>query len=154
MKNILVISSSPRRNGNSDLLCDEFIKGALEAGNKVEKVFLADKKINVCLGCGACYNTSKCIQKDDMVELNDKMVGDIARQLGIRPGRDNGQDILRKLENKSDAELEREILKIKEQLRANNITYEKQISMLKSLAPKMNGAQRARLQRVIELLQK
>ena len=42
MKNILVISSSPRRNGNSDLLCDEFIKGALEAGNKVEKVFLAD----------------------------------------------------------------------------------------------------------------
>lgn len=36
MKNILVISSSPRRNGNSDLLCDEFIKGALEAGNKVE----------------------------------------------------------------------------------------------------------------------
>ncbi len=51
MKNILVISSSPRRNGNSDLLCDEFIKGALEAGNKVEKVFLADKKINVCLGC-------------------------------------------------------------------------------------------------------
>lgn len=31
MKNILVISSSPRRNGNSDLLCDEFIKGALEA---------------------------------------------------------------------------------------------------------------------------
>ena len=74
MKNILVISSSPRRNGNSDLLCDEFIKGALEAGNKVEKVFLADKKINVCLGCGACYNTSKCIQKDDMVELNDKMV--------------------------------------------------------------------------------
>ena len=88
------------------------------------------------------------------MELNDKMVGDIARQLGIRPGRDNGQDILRKLENKSDAELEREILKIKEQVRANNITYEKQISMLKSLAPKMNGAQRARLQRVIELLQK
>ena len=55
-------------------MCDEFIKGALEAGNKVEKVFLADKKINVCLGCGACYNTSKCIQKDDMVDLNDKMV--------------------------------------------------------------------------------
>ena len=74
MKNILVISSSPRRNGNSDLLCDEFIKGALEAGNKVEKVFLADKKINVCRGCDACYNTSKCIQKDDMVDLNDKVV--------------------------------------------------------------------------------
>ena len=38
------------------------------------------------------------------MELNDKMIGDIARQLGIRPGRNNGQEILRQLENKSDAE--------------------------------------------------
>ena len=74
MKNILIISSSPRRNGNSDLLCDEFMKGALEAGNDVEKVFLADKKINVCLGCGACYGTSRCVQNDDMADLLEKMV--------------------------------------------------------------------------------
>ena len=64
------------------------------------------------------------------------------------------RDILRQLENKSDAELEREILKIKEQLRANNVTYEKQLGMLRSLAPMMNGSQKARLQKVIELLQK
>lgn len=88
------------------------------------------------------------------MELNDKMVGDIARQLGIKPGRNNGQEILRQLENKSDAELEREILKIKEQLRANNITYEKQLTMLRNLAPMMKGRQKARLQKVIELLQR
>lgn len=88
------------------------------------------------------------------MELNDKMIGDIAAQLGIKPGRSNGQEILRQLENKSDAELEREILKIKEQLRANNVTYEKQLGMLRNLAPMMNGRQKARLQRVIELLQK
>ena len=88
------------------------------------------------------------------MELNDKMVGDIARQLGIKPGRNNGQEILRQLENKSDAELERVILKIKEQLRANNITYEKQLTMLRNLAPMMNGRQKARLQKVIELLQR
>jgi len=88
------------------------------------------------------------------MELNDKMVGDIARQLGIKPGRNKGQEILRQLENKSDAELEREILKIKEQLRANNITYEKQLTMLRNLAPMMNGRQKARLQKVIELLQR
>ena len=88
------------------------------------------------------------------MELKDKMVGDIARQLGIKPGRNNGQEILRQLENKSDAELEREILKIKEQLRANNITYEKQLTMLRNLAPMMNGRQKARLQKVIELLQR
>lgn len=40
MKNILVISASPRKGGNSDVLCDEFIKGAQQAGHKVEKIFL------------------------------------------------------------------------------------------------------------------
>ena len=41
MKNILIISSSPRRNGNSDILCDRFAQGAKDAGNSVEKIFLA-----------------------------------------------------------------------------------------------------------------
>ena len=39
-KKVLIISSSPRKGGNSDLLCDEFVKGALETGNEVEKIFL------------------------------------------------------------------------------------------------------------------
>ena len=37
-KKILIISSSPRKGGNSDLLCDEFMKGARGAGHDVEKV--------------------------------------------------------------------------------------------------------------------
>ena len=53
-KKVLIISSSPRKGGNSDLLCDEFMKGALEAGNEVEKIVLKDKsdapvsKSNLC----------------------------------------------------------------------------------------------------------
>ena len=43
-KNVLILSSSPRKGGNSDLLCDEFIRGAKEAGNQGEKMFLRDKK--------------------------------------------------------------------------------------------------------------
>lgn len=42
-KKVLIVSSSPRKHGNSDLLCDEFARGAKDAGNEVEKVFLADK---------------------------------------------------------------------------------------------------------------
>lgn len=45
-KNVLVISASPRRGGNTDLLCDEFIRGAKEVGGNVEKVFLDDYKID------------------------------------------------------------------------------------------------------------
>ncbi len=43
-KKVLVLSASPRRNGNSDILCDQFIKGANEKGYNVEKIFLGDKK--------------------------------------------------------------------------------------------------------------
>lgn len=73
-KQVLVISSSPRKAGNSDLLCDEFVKGAESAGHVVEKVFLRDKKINYCTGCGACYDTKVCSQRDDMGEMLDKMI--------------------------------------------------------------------------------
>lgn len=52
MKKVLVISSSPRRDGNSAILCDNFIKGAQEVGCEVEKISLREKKINYCLGCG------------------------------------------------------------------------------------------------------
>ena len=44
-KNVLIISSTPRKGGNSDILCDEFAAGAKEAGNKVEKIRIADKKL-------------------------------------------------------------------------------------------------------------
>lgn len=74
-KKILIISSSPRRKGNSDMLCDEFMLGAKEAGNQVEKIFLADKKINYCSGCDVCSSTDKpCPQKDDAAEIIEKMV--------------------------------------------------------------------------------
>ncbi len=74
MKKILVISSSPRKGGNSDTLCDEFIKGAIEAGHNAEKIFLKDHKIEYCRGCLACTDTGKCVIKDDMGALLDKML--------------------------------------------------------------------------------
>lgn len=73
-KKVLILSASPRKNGNSDTLCNEFIRGANESGNITEKIFLRDKKINFCMGCGVCNNTHKCVQKDDMAEILNKMV--------------------------------------------------------------------------------
>ena len=88
------------------------------------------------------------------MDLNEKMIGEIAGQLGLKGAPGVSPNMIRQLENKSDAELEREILKMKEQLKAGNVSYQKQIAMLKNLAPMMNPKQKARLQRVIELLQK
>lgn len=74
-KNILILSSSPRRGGNSDRLCDEFMRGAAESGNQVEKIFLRDKNIHPCLGCDVCSTTGQpCPQRDDMAEIIGKML--------------------------------------------------------------------------------
>ena len=75
MKKILILSSSPRREGNSDTLCNEFMHGATESGNSVEKIFLRDKTIGYCTGCNTCSLHGKpCPQKDDMPEILEKMI--------------------------------------------------------------------------------
>ena len=74
-KNVLILSSSPRKRGNSDLLCDQFISGAQEIGHHAEKISFREKKINYCTGCGTCINGTKgCSQKDDMSEVLEKMI--------------------------------------------------------------------------------
>ncbi len=74
-KKILVLSSSPRKGGNSDILCDQFMQGAQEAGNTAEKIFLKGEKVNYCFACATCYGEGKpCPQKDDMAEILQKMI--------------------------------------------------------------------------------
>lgn len=52
-KSVLVVSSSPRKGGNTDLLADEFAKGATESGGVVTKVFLPDYDIPFLSESGA-----------------------------------------------------------------------------------------------------
>lgn len=74
-KRVLILSSSLRRRGNSDRLCDEFLRGAQEEGHEVEKIFLKEKRVNYCTGCGVCYNGAKsCPQRDDAAEIVERMI--------------------------------------------------------------------------------
>ena len=73
-KKVLIISSSPRKGGNSDILCDAFVEGAREAGHEVEKLRIADLKIGYCTGCYACQKTGKCAIKDDAQGVIDTMM--------------------------------------------------------------------------------
>ena len=71
--NILILSGSPRKDGNTELLVDAFAKGAV-AHHHVEIVSVRDYKVNPCLGCDACFKTNGvCAQKDDMTILYEKM---------------------------------------------------------------------------------
>ena len=73
MKTVLIISTSPRKGGNSEILADEFAAGAREAGHDVEKVCLYDKTINFCKGCLACQKTQRCVIHDDADAIARKM---------------------------------------------------------------------------------
>lgn len=74
-KKILILSGSPRKGGNSDILCDEFAKGALQAGNEVEKIRVAEKNVGYCKGCYYCRShNGQCVIKDDMAVVLQKMI--------------------------------------------------------------------------------
>ena len=95
-KKVLILSSSPRRGGNSDVLCDEFMKGALEEGNEVEKIFLKDKTVHPCTGCSVCSMYGKpCPQKDDAAEIVEKMIAADLFLYYVRTNEDDDRSLLR-----------------------------------------------------------
>lgn len=73
MKKILIISTSLRGVSNSHLLAESFARGARDVGNDVEMLTLHGKEIKFCLGCLNCQKTGKCVIKDDVPAIVDKM---------------------------------------------------------------------------------
>jgi multimeric flavodoxin WrbA len=72
---ILGLSCSPRRQGNTEILLGEALKGAQHEGAEVELYSVAGKTIAPCDGCRACSETGECHIKDDMQELYNKLLG-------------------------------------------------------------------------------
>ena len=74
-KNVLILSGSPRKDGNSDLLCDEFARGARESGHHVEKIRVAAKRVAPCSACYYCRDHGEaCVHRDDMAEILQKTI--------------------------------------------------------------------------------
>ena len=74
MSKIVVLSGSPRKNGNTEILVEAFAEGA-RLNNEVEIVSVRDYKVNPCIGCNVCRNNDekKCFQKDDMKSIFQKL---------------------------------------------------------------------------------
>lgn len=72
-KRILIISTSPRKNGNSDALSEAFAAGARQSGHFVEKVELYNKNIGFCKGCLVCQQTQHCVLEDDASYITQQM---------------------------------------------------------------------------------
>ncbi len=71
---VLGISSSPRVNGNTDLLLRESLAGAESAGGKVEYLALRESNIAPCVECNACQQTGQCKIQDDYQSISQKMI--------------------------------------------------------------------------------
>ncbi len=69
-KNVLVLTGSPRRNGNSEKMADAFIRGAVAAGHEVHKFNAGANKIGGCKACKKCWSKGEpCIYRDDFDQL-------------------------------------------------------------------------------------
>ena len=72
--NILILTGSPRKDSNTDILAKAFADGA-SGNHNVEIVSVGDYKVNPCVGCNSCFKRegNACFQKDDMTEIYAKM---------------------------------------------------------------------------------
>ena len=72
---IVVLEGSPNKNGSSNMLAKEFIRGAQEAGHSVEVVDTAHANIHPCTGCVHCGYEGPCVQKDDVEQIRGHILG-------------------------------------------------------------------------------
>ncbi len=72
MKNVLILKGSPRERGNSAILADRAAAGALEAGARVESIYLHGLDIRPCDACELCRDGA-CVIEDDMQPLYPKL---------------------------------------------------------------------------------
>ena len=68
-KKIYIVSSTPRKNGNSQILADEFARGAKEAGHTVISINIRELNLQFCIGCLYCQSHDKCVLNDSMNSL-------------------------------------------------------------------------------------
>ncbi|MGN0819270.1 MAG: flavodoxin family protein [Christensenellaceae bacterium] len=69
MKKIIVVTSSPRKNGNSETLARKFAQGAASCGNDVQLIAIRDLNLQFCTGCMQCKTHDKCVLNDGMNAL-------------------------------------------------------------------------------------
>lgn len=69
MKKIIIVTSSPRKNGNSEILAQKFADGAISAGNEVKTIAVRDIDLKFCTGCLYCNSHDKCVLNDGMNAL-------------------------------------------------------------------------------------
>ena len=72
-KKVFVVNSTPRKGGNSEILAEEFARGAREAGHSVTMINVRDFDLKFCIGCLYCQSHDECVLPDEMNGLYDQV---------------------------------------------------------------------------------
>lgn len=64
-KKIVVLTGSPRKNGNSSAMADVFIQAAEAKGHSVTRFDAALRQVGGCRACETCFKTGKACSFDD-----------------------------------------------------------------------------------------
>ena len=72
---IIVLQGSPNKDGSTNILVEEFRRGAEEAGRSVARFDLTDLDISPCTGCVACGYEGPCVQHDDNQKIRSAVLG-------------------------------------------------------------------------------
>lgn len=72
--NVMALYGSPRQGGNTEILLDEFLRGAASEGASVDRLYIHDAAISPCRGCEACFQNGRCIITDDMEQIYPRLL--------------------------------------------------------------------------------
>ncbi|MGI6679442.1 MAG: flavodoxin family protein [Dehalobacterium sp.] len=75
MRKVLIIATSPRKKGNTDLLAQWAADIAQENNYESEIIYLREYRFSPCIACGACNKDGRCHVKDEMIPLYPKITG-------------------------------------------------------------------------------
>lgn len=71
---IIILQGSPNKKGATDILTEQFTKGAKEAGHSVKRIDLTDKKVDFCMGCAACGYEGPCVKRDENQQIKEAVL--------------------------------------------------------------------------------
>jgi putative NADPH-quinone reductase len=71
---VMGLAGSPRRQGNTEILLDQFLSGAEAAGAEVHKVLVPTLEVAGCISCGGCRGSGVCVVQDEFQEINRQLV--------------------------------------------------------------------------------
>ncbi|MGL6298087.1 MAG: flavodoxin family protein [Methanobacteriaceae archaeon] len=73
MAKVILLNGSPRKESNTQYTLEKCAESIEKEGVEAEIISLRGKKIDSCIACMKCRETARCVLKDDLNDIMDKL---------------------------------------------------------------------------------